>query len=201
MCLIVNQCRRIAHATENMRRPQNKLKNGAGGASKMADLRGKMKARMELTARTKRLGTPDPLDDTGDEPFASDPPATLGEINGAIKAIDKAKPKPKNKLSGEELEKWKANRARVKEIRERQADAEYYTVLVFDTRGQCQAFVDALIARMAIPRHGDLFIDGRHLASHLGIDLPAPEYGMTTSVALSQGRTKTMQKVPKGGVA
>jgi len=160
----------------------------------MADRRERQQAQMALRARKKRLGGLAKLDvDDADEVT---PATTFAEADAAIGKL--AKKKSTNKLSGEELEKWKKNRARVKEIRERQADVGYYTVLVFDTRGQCQAFVDWLVAKHIIGRDGDLFIDGRHVAEALGVKLPPPEYEMTTSVALSQGETKAMLKIPKG---
>ena len=153
------------------------------------------KKRQDLKMRQRRLGDPALLQDDGD------PPAEIGEgiagLNAAVDGITKGR-KSKNKLSGEELDKWKANRERVRQIRERQADAGYYTVLVFDTSGQCSAFLDALVKKAMIPQGGDLFIDGRILAQSMGIELPAPEYEMTTSVALSKGRTKDMAKIPKG---
>lgn len=145
--------------------------------------------------RAKRMGEPAPLKDD-DEPVVD-----IGEgidgLNAAVAGIDQER-KSRNKLSGEELEKWKANRERVGQIRQRQADASYYTVLVFDDAGQCTAFLNALVAKAMIPRGGDLFIDGRILAQSMGIELPAPAYPMTVSVALSKGRTKEMAKIPKG---
>lgn len=180
-----------------MKKPEPRQLKRSGGMIDLAAKREKMLARMQLQTRTRQLGSLKTLDDSEDEPLLDNPPEGLvAGINAAVDAIGAKK--RGNKLSGEELEKWKANRARVKEIRERQADAEYYTCLVFDSRGQCQAFVDELAKRFVIGRDGDLFLDGRHLAAAMGIELPPPEYAMTTSVTLSQGRTKGMKKVPKG---
>lgn len=161
----------------------------------LAERRERQLKAQELQMRKRQMGDPEPLRDDGQ------PVDQLGEgvagLNAAVDGITKQR-KSKNKLSGEELEKWKANRERVRQIRERQADAGYYTVLVFDDSGQCSAFIDALVARHLIPRGGDLFIDGRLLAQSMGIELPPPAYEMTTSVALSKGKTREMAKIPKG---
>lgn len=166
-----------------------------GPANRLAEEREKMKARMALEARRRRLGTSRHLDD-GD----ADPPEEVEGVAGLNEAIAGIGKKRKgNRLSGEELEKWKAARARVKEIQLRQADAGYYCVLVFDTRGQCQAFIDHLTRNFIVGREGDLFLDGRYVAEGLGIPLPSPEYTMTTKVALAAGEMQKMPKVPKGG--
>ena len=56
------------------------------------------------------------------------------------------------------------------------SDAKFYTVLVFDTGNQCQAFIDAIKATAHMNVEGDLFLDGRHIANAFGIALPEPEY-------------------------
>ncbi len=174
---------------------QDRTIRKAGGGSSLAERRELMKKQRSLSLLKQRMGEPASMQDDGLE--VADHGEGVAGMNKAVAAIAKER-KSKNKLSGEELEKWKANRKRVQEIRERQADAGYYTVLVFDSSGQCTAFLDELVKRAMIPRGGDLFIDGRILAHSMGITLPAPEYEMTTSVALSKGAAKTMAKIPKG---
>lgn len=181
-----------------LRRPERPVK--AGGLSsadaareRMKQSRERMQARNELRRRERRLGELDSLAPGEDDVETVE---GMDGLNAAVAKVDKAK--RKNKLSGEELEKWQKNRARVKEIRERQADASYYCVLVFDTGGQCNAFINNLMARHVVGRDGDMFLDGRHVAEVFGIPLPPPEYTMTTSVALSKGKAKEMAKVPKG---
>lgn len=163
--------------------------------AKMAEQAERMKRSKELQLRRTKLGALQRLED--DSEPAPEAEGVKG-LNKAVEALGKER-KSKNKLSGEELEKWKRNRERVRQIRQRQADAGYYTVICFDTAGQCQAWIDYLVRQKLIPSGGDLFVDGRILAESMGCKLPAPEYEMTTSVALAQGETKTMPKIPKGG--
>lgn len=147
-----------------------------------------MKAKVELGKRQKRLGVLKIFQD-GDEEI-DETPDTVDGLNASIG-------KHKNRLQGKELEDWQKARANVKATRQRQADASFYVVLAFDTGGQCNAFVDYLVGATIIPDSGDLFLDGRHLAEHLGIVLPAPEYPMDTKVLLAKGRTKDMPKIPR----
>ena len=188
-----------------MKRSDRAIK-GSSSSNRMAEMRERAKARMAFKGRDKRLGELAVFDGDGDDDPLLDEPATgVDGVNDAIRAIADAqapkKGKSKNKLSGAELEKWKNNRARVQEIRERQADAGHYVVLCFPSGGVCQAFVDHLQRNYIVGREGDMFLDGRHVAAVFGIPLPGPEYAMTTSVALSKGETKRMKKVPKGYAA
>jgi hypothetical protein len=52
------------------------------------------------------------------------------------------------------------------------SDAKFYTVLVFDTGRQCQAFIDFINVKTHITEHGT----GRHIAQALGCELPEPEF-------------------------
>jgi len=56
------------------------------------------------------------------------------------------------------------------------ADAKFYTVLVFDTGDQCQAFIDYIQVAAHLTDWGDLFLDGRAIADALSCELPDPEY-------------------------
>ena len=67
----------------------------------------------------------------------------------------------------------KAAQKSVRSLNEK-TDAGYYTVLVFDTGRQCDAFLKGLENK--IPMEGALFLDGRYLADLLDIEIPEAEY-------------------------
>lgn len=162
--------------------------------ARMAEQRERMRRARELQLLRLKLGQPTRLRDADEvAPEAKG----VAALNAEVDALGKKR--KRNKLSGDELEKWRRNRERVREIRERQADAGYYAVVCFDTSGQCQAWIDFLLKEKLIPPGGDLFLDGRILAERMGCKVPPPEYEMTTSVTLARGETKTMPKIPKGG--
>ena len=202
-------------------------------------MRDRLKAQSDLRKRVKRLGAP-AIFEANDERQNQEPDTSIDGLNSAIASlIDPADQEPikkgkGNRLSGKELADWQAARARVKQIRQRQADAGYYVVFVFDSMEQAQAFcghmmskygveaigaldgsganvtivfdtgmqatafVLSLMRNHVITRHGDLFLDGRHIAAAFGIPLPDPEYRMTINTAGSSGGSKTMAKIPKG---
>jgi hypothetical protein len=71
---------------------------------------------------------------------------------------------------------------------------KFYTVLVFDTGRQCQAFIDFINVKAHITEHGDLFLDGRHIAQALGCDLE-PEYELKLQrTAVKQAMTKKLAR-------
>lgn len=171
------------------------IKSGPAGPS-MAERNALIKARDNLRKTQAKLSPLPALMDNG-EPV-QEPATTLDGLNAAVEQLGEKKGKRKNRLTGAELEQWKKDRARVRGIQQRQADAGHYVLLCFPTGGICTAFVRELQKRFVIDREGDLFLDGRQLAAHLGIALPEPEYPMKTSVALAMGEARNMPKVPKG---
>jgi hypothetical protein len=74
-------------------------------------------------------------------------------------------------------------------------DAGYYCVVVFDTVGQCDAFIEALKLKIDMSKLGDLFLDGRDLADAFGIAIPEPEYKLTLKPYSRNDKANTLPTI------
>jgi hypothetical protein len=96
------------------------------------------------------------------------PPDPIDKLNGLVRATGKAIVRERSGAVSNARHEQQAAKVR--------ADAKFYTVLVFDTGNQCQAFIDYIQVKAHLTHWGDLFLDGRAIADALGCKLPDPEY-------------------------
>jgi len=131
-----------------------------------------MRERQQMQMRRAKMGPLKNLEHDGDpledKEFSEDP---IEELNDLVRHTGEAIQEEKKKVAladqhvrhqNTDVKAW--------------SDAKFFTVLVFDTGKQCTAFIDALKVKCHLSMEGDLFLDGRHIADALGIELPPPEY-------------------------
>ena len=187
-------------------------------------MRDRMKAQRELRKRSARLGAPAVFEN--DAPPDGEPDLSIYGLNAAVGAITPAIDKKYARwLAGRarlnEVRQRQSDFAyyvlfvfdtmpqaqafceavMVKhglELTGVLAEDAVHVTAVFDTGGQATHFVQHLMKNCVIPRGGDLFLDGRHLAAAMGIELPPPEYGMIPTAVSARTKSKAMAKIPKG---
>lgn len=156
------------------------------GAAKMdfAAMREKMKTEM----RAAKRGPLRPVTYKGPDPLRNvklDPENPVQGMVDVLDGLHEVVKEERAKHAG--LQNQAANEARA-------YDTGFYCVLVFDAKNQCDAFVQALKARVHFSMRGDLFLDGRRIADYLGIKIPDPDYSLIVKAFDVKG-SQTKRKV------
>ena len=130
---------------------------------------------------------------------AESPAEGLGVLNQMIEAVEATVAAD---AESPELKRYKGVRADIAVARKRQEDVSYYTVVVFNDKAECDAFLRVIKDVCALDPRGDLFIDGRALVAGLkskgiGIDLPPPAYDLAKVKAEAPAETSITRKHPK----
>lgn len=88
-------------------------------------------------------------------------------------------------------------RAHEKAIMTLTQDADFYCVLVFDSRDQKKAFLAGVRKKYALRFPGDIYLDGRLLADALGIEIPEVETKMPGLFRIDRKLAAIAMPIPK----
>jgi hypothetical protein len=76
-------------------------------------------------------------------------------------------------------------------------DADFYCVLVFDSRDQKKAFLAGMRKKYALHFPGDIYLDGRLLADALGIEIPEVKTKMPGLFRIDKKLAAIAMPIPK----